>query len=80
MPPSMTTVAGISGGSSKFSLMFFSVSIALATFSEISVESFFEYSRFSMSSISSRISPSASASYFSKPVSSYFNLILNSFY
>ena len=65
---------------SREMLIFFSVSTAMAIFSAISVETRFESSRFSMSSMFSVTSPSASASACRMPSSSVFILILFSLF
>ena len=65
---------------SREMLIFFSVSTATAIFSAISVETRFESSRFSMSSMFSVTSPSASASACRMPSSSVFILILFSLF
>jgi hypothetical protein len=63
---------------SEASLIITSVTFEISTFYLISTEILLDVSRFSISSILSKISPSASASCLSNDASNCFSLILNS--
>jgi hypothetical protein len=63
---------------SEDSLIETAVILASSTLAWISVERAFDFSRFSMSSMFSKISPSCSLSCFSKPASRFARVILNS--